>query len=43
VLTAKFDRLEIDGSLGPDQGATPKARIDLSAVYAERNRLSKKE
>ena len=41
TLTAKLDAVEIDGSLSPDKGGTRKARIDTSAVYAERNRVSK--
>lgn len=43
VLTAKLDRIEIDGSLLPDQGAAVKTRIDVLAIYAGRNRLTKKE
>lgn len=39
TLTAKFDQLEIDGSLDPDQGARPKAKINVSEIYAARNRL----
>ncbi len=42
VLTAKLDSVEIDGSLAPDRGTTTKARIDVSAVYAERNRMKEK-
>lgn len=38
-MTAKLDRVEIDGNLGPDQGARTKPVIDVSAVYAELNRL----
>lgn len=41
VLAAKLDQAEIDGGLLPDQGAKPKARINVSAVYAELNRLHK--
>jgi hypothetical protein len=39
VLTAKLDQVEIDGGQAPDAGARKKARIDVSAVYAERNRV----
>jgi ATP-dependent protease ClpP protease subunit len=39
VLTAKLDQIEIDGSLNPNQGVPPKVRIDVGAVYADRNRL----
>jgi ATP-dependent protease ClpP protease subunit len=38
VLTAKLDQVEIDGGLAPDAGTRKKARIDVSAVYAERNK-----
>lgn len=38
TLTAKLDQVEIDGSLDPAHGSAPKARIDVSAVYAARNR-----
>lgn len=41
VLAATLDKAEIDGGLQPDQGAKPKARINVSAVYAELNRLHK--
>lgn len=37
VLTAKLDQVEIDGGLSPDHGSKPKARINVSAVYAELN------
>jgi ATP-dependent Clp protease, protease subunit len=37
VLTAKFDRVEIDGGLPPDHGK-PKARIDTNAIYADMNK-----
>lgn len=47
ILTAKLDAAEVDGGLLPDHGTKPKAKIDVSQVYAERNRLhfagSKKE
>jgi ATP-dependent protease ClpP protease subunit len=43
TLTAKLDRIEIDGGLDPDHGTTPKARIDTAAIYAARNRTAKKE
>ena len=41
TLTARLDHADIDGSLPPDQGGTPKAGINASAIYAERNRLKK--
>lgn len=41
TLTAKLDRIEIDGGLDPSHGAKPKARIDVAAVYATRNGLAK--
>jgi ATP-dependent protease ClpP protease subunit len=37
VVTAKVDGVEIDGSLRPDHGTKRTARINASAVYAERN------
>lgn len=43
LLTAKLDKVEIDGSLSPDQGTKKKAAIDVVAVYAGLNRLPKKE
>ena len=44
VLTAKLDRIEIDGSLPADQGARSPVRIDTAAIYAARNRpLTTKE
>jgi ATP-dependent protease ClpP protease subunit len=44
VLTAKLDRIEIDGSLPADQGARTPVRIDTAAIYAARNRpLTTKE
>lgn len=43
LLTAKLDKVEIDGSLSPDQGTKKKAVIDVAAVYQELNRLPKKE
>lgn len=39
AITAKLDAIEIDNSLEPDQGARPKARINVSEIYRERNRL----
>ncbi len=39
TLTAKLDQLEIDGGLDPDQGVGPKAKINVSEIYAARNRL----
>lgn len=43
VLTAKLDKVEIDGNLSPDHGTKSKPRIDAAAIYAELNRLPKKE
>ncbi len=40
TLTAKLDRIEIDGGLDPSHGSKPKARIDVAAVYAARNGLA---
>ncbi len=37
-LTAALDHGEIDGSLNPDHGTRAKARIKVSAVYADLNR-----
>ncbi len=39
ILTARLDRLEIDGSLDPNQGVRPKTKINVSEIYATRNRL----
>jgi ATP-dependent protease ClpP protease subunit len=39
IVTAKLDRIEIDGSLKPDQGTQPKARIDTAKIYADRNQV----
>lgn len=39
TLTAKLDQLEIDGGLEPDHGGKPRAKINVSEVYATRNRL----
>jgi ATP-dependent protease ClpP protease subunit len=39
TLTAKLDQLEIDGSLDPDHGTRQKPKINVSEVYATRNRL----
>lgn len=39
AITARLDRVEIDGNLGPDQGASSKPVIDVVAVYAERNQV----
>lgn len=39
ILTARLDRIEIDGSLDPNQGVRPKAKINVSEIYATRNRL----
>jgi hypothetical protein len=38
TLTAKLDAIEVDGGLNPDAGARQKAPINVSAIYAERNR-----
>lgn len=43
TLTAKLDAVEIDGGLAPSHGSKPKPRIDVAAVYAARNGLTKKE
>lgn len=40
-ITAKLAAVEIDGHLGPDSGKPPAPRIDVVAVYADRNRLTK--
>jgi ATP-dependent Clp protease protease subunit len=40
ILTAKLDKAEIDSALLPDGSKGGKARIDIGAVYAERNRLT---
>lgn len=40
ALRPKLDKAEIDGGLDPSQGGRPKARIDVAAVYAARNRLT---
>lgn len=42
-LTARLDRIEIDGALRPDQGARQVSAIDVRAVYAARNRLTTKK
>jgi ATP-dependent protease ClpP protease subunit len=39
AFTARLDRAEIDGGLEPDNGYRPKAKINVSQVYADRNRL----
>ncbi len=39
TVTAKIDRVEIDGSLNPSAGHKTKARIDVAAVYADLNGL----
>ena len=39
TLTARLDGAEIDGSIEPDMGVRPKAKINVSQVYANRNRL----
>ncbi len=43
LVTAKLDKVEIDGSLNPDQGTKAKPKINVAAVYAELNRLPNKE
>jgi ATP-dependent protease ClpP protease subunit len=45
IITAKLDRVEIDGSLLPDAKRRSSSSADLSAaaIYADRNRTSKKE
>lgn len=43
TLTAKLDRIEIDGGLDPSHGSRPKPRIDPAAVYASRNGFANKE
>lgn len=40
ILTAKLDKAEIDAALLPDAGSR-KPRLDITAIYAERNRLGK--
>lgn len=40
LLTAKLDKVEIDGGLQPDHGAGAKPVINVAAVYAERNKRS---
>lgn len=42
-ITAKLDRVEIDGGLAPDHGTRRKPVIDVVAVYAQRNRLGSQE
>lgn len=37
IITAKVAGQDIDGSLRPDHGGKPKARIDVSKVYADLN------
>jgi len=39
LITAKLDKVEIDGGLEPDHGSRRNQIIDIAAVYAERNRL----
>lgn len=39
IITAKLDKVEIDGGLRPDHGSRRGPAIDVVAVYAERNRL----
>jgi ATP-dependent protease ClpP protease subunit len=41
IVTAKLDKVEIDGNLNPDHGTKKKAAIDHAAIYAELNRLPK--
>jgi ATP-dependent protease ClpP protease subunit len=43
TITARLDRAEIDGGLDPDRGVRAKPKISVAAVYAERNKLAKKE
>jgi len=42
TMTAKLDAIEIDGSLRPDHAAAPP-QLRAADIYAERNRLTKKE
>jgi len=37
TLTARLDKVEIDGSLPADLGARPKARVNTPDIYAMRN------
>lgn len=39
IMTAKMDGIEIDGTLGTDQGATSKPTINHAEVYARRQNL----
>lgn len=41
TITAAIDDTEIDGALPPDQGTRRKPVIDVTAVYAERNQLTR--
>lgn len=43
TITAKLDRVEIDGGLHPDAGAPKKARLDHAAIYATYNNTKQKE
>jgi ATP-dependent protease ClpP protease subunit len=43
TITAKVDHVEIHHHVSPDAGAVRKPVIDVTAVYAARNRLSLKE
>jgi len=43
TLTAKLDRIEIDGALPPDHGAGSQARLSATEIYAARNTPPKKE
>ena len=38
VITAKLDRIEIDGGLPPDQGPPRRQFATAAQIYAERNR-----
>lgn len=42
TLTAKLDRVEIDGGLPPDHGTKPTARINTAEIYARRNAYATK-
>lgn len=39
TITARLDRVEINGGLDPDQGVRPKPVINVAAIYAARNRV----
>lgn len=43
TITAKVDRVEIDGGLDPDRGARHKPVLDVTAIYAARNQLPAKK